>query len=450
MQKFTLIITAVILFSSCGLYTKYQTPHLDKEQWLNQDIVSINKGFIMPSWDDFFEDQELIKLIEEGLSNNVDLKVAELNIEKNKALLTNAKLSVLPSFILSPNATISSIGGNKASQSYQLPLTASWEVGVTGKVRNNKLKAKASLEQTEIYVQKVKTDLIAMIANNYFTIKMFDMQLESSRASAINLKSNIRVMKSLKQAGLQTDAAVQQAISNFHRIEISIKDLEKQILQTEHALSILLFRTPGIIERSTEKGQIELKNIENGICFLNLSNRPDVRFNELELAKLYYDTNIARGAFYPSITLKGSIGWSWNGSITSNPADLLISTVGSIAQPIFMQGRNRANLKVAKASYDQARLNYQQTLLKAGNEVNDALIIYDTAVRKLKIRDEQIKALKKAVSETELLMIGGKNTYLEVLTAQDSYLRAKIENSSEWFEALQGKINLFKSLGGYK
>ena len=180
-----------------------------------------------------------------------------------------------------------------------------------------------------------------------------------------------------------------------------------------------------------------------------LANRPDVRSAEFSLAQAFYTTNAARAAFYPSITLSGSAGWTNSaGSMIVNPGKFLASAVASLTQPLFNKGANIAQLKIAKAQQEEARLSFEQTLLNAGVEVNEALVQYQTAREKADYYNKQVASLQTAAKSTSLLMKHGNTTYLEVLTAQQTLLNAQLSQVANRFTEIQGVITLYQALGG--
>ena len=186
-----------------------------------------------------------------------------------------------------------------------------------------------------------------------------------------------------------------------------------------------------------------------GVPVQMLSNRPDVRSSELNLVQAFYSTAEARSALYPSLTLSGTFGWTNSlGSMVSNPGKMIFSAAASLVQPIFNAGANRARVKIAKAQQEEALLSFQQTLLNAGAEVNNALTQVQTARSKTSLRRKQIAALERAVESTELLMRHGTSTYLEVLTAQQSLLSSQLTQISDRFDEIQGIVNLYQALGG--
>lgn len=184
-------------------------------------------------------------------------------------------------------------------------------------------------------------------------------------------------------------------------------------------------------------------------CLQLLSNRPDVRQAEHNLAQAYYNTNAARAAFYPSLTLSGILGWTnSSGGIVLNPGQLLLNAAGSLAQPVFNKGTNMANLRIAKARQEEALLKFRQSLVDAGKEVNNALAQWQTARQRIDIGMRQIEVLQEAVRKTELLMRHSSTSYLEVLTAQQTLLSAEQALAQDRFDEIQGVINLYRATGG--
>ena len=451
-QIITLTVAALTL-SSCGIYTKYkpvtEVPiNLYGEEVVVTDTLD-NMGNL--SWREVFTDPQLQTLIEKGLQNNTDLQSAQWRVKEAEATLLSAKLAYLPSFALSPQGTVSSFDKSKATQTYTLPVTASWEIDIFGQIRNAKRQAKALLEQSRDYKQAVRTQLIAGIANTYYTLLMLDAQFEISVRTQHSWKETVDATRALMEAGMANEAAVSQMEATYYTICTSVLDLKEQINQVENSLSLLLAEAPHTIERADTwnfpYGMQERFSV--GIPVQMLSNRPDVRSAEFSLAQAFYTTNAARAAFYPSITLSGSAGWTNSaGSMIINPGKFLASAVASLTQPLFNKGANIAQLKIAKAQQEEARLSFEQTLLNAGVEVNEALAQYQTARDKAAFYDKQVTSLQTAAKSTSLLMKHGDTTYLEVLTAQQTLLNAKLSKVANRFTEIQGVITLYQALGG--
>ena len=260
----------------------------------------------------------------------------------------------------------------------------------------------------------------------------------------------IRTLEIRKKVGESDEAAVAQAKASRLEVENSILSLTQQVRVMENSMCALLGWTPRRIERGDLKSQVFPESLSVGIPLQLLDNRPDIRQAEYALEEAFYGTNVARAAFYPSLTLGGTIGWTNNsGAAIVNPGYWLLNTLGSLTQPLFNKGRNVANLKIAKARQEEALVSFRQKLLDAGTEVNNALTQWQNAGQRLEVSQRQIEALEEAVRSTRLLMThSDKSSYLEVLTAQQSLLAAQLTRSQETFDKIQGVIKLYHALGG--
>ena len=308
------------------------------------------------------------------------MQTAHLRVKEAEATLLTSKLSYLPSLFLAPEGVASSFDRGKATQTYSLPVTASWELDIFGKVTTAKRRAKAAYEQSKEYEQAVKTQLVASVANTYYTLLMLDSQYEIAVATEAAWKESVNATRAMKKAGMVNEAGLAQTEATYFNI-----------------------------------------------C----------------------TTNAARAAFYPSITLSGSAGWTNSaGSMIVNPGKFLASAVASLTQPLFNKGANIAQLKIAKAQQEEARLSFEQTLLNAGVEVNEALVQYQTAREKADYYNKQVASLQTAAKSTSLLMKHGNTTYLEVLTAQQTLLNAQLSQVANRFTEIQGVITLYQALGG--
>lgn len=449
-MKKIMILCAAALFTACGIYKPYSRPDDIKTDGLYGDIETADTASLADlSWQEVFTDPQLQRLIYVGLENNTDLQSAHLRVKEAKAALSSARLAYLPSFNLAPQGAISSFDLSSPSKTYSIPVTASWEIDIFNGLTNAKRRAKAIYAQSQEYEQAVKTQLIASIANLYYTLLMLDSQYRVSLETAEKWRESVRTMQALKDAGMTNEAAVAQYEANSLAIEASLHDLAYAIHQTENTLATLLGETPHPITRGLLETQHLPDELLVGIPVQMLANRPDVRAAELSLTTAYYDTASARSALYPRITLSGSAGWTNNaGAMIVNPGKLLLSAAGSLVLPIFNARAGRARVKIAKAQQEEAKLGFQQTLLNAGAEVNNALTQCQTARAKAVLRQQQIEALERAVESTELLMRHTPTTYLEVLTARQSLLSAQLSQISDRFDEMQGVVTLYHALGG--
>ncbi|WP_334167509.1 TolC family protein [Phocaeicola paurosaccharolyticus] len=450
MKKILLLTTATALLSSCGVYTKYNQQTTVPDNLYGENVVTEDSvGLGKLDWHELFTDTILQQTIEIGLKNNTDYLSAQLRVDEAKAALMSAKLAYLPSFALSPQGTISSFDNSKATQTYSLPAVASWEIDIFGNLRNAKKQAKAVYAQNKDYQQAVRTQLISSIANTYYTLLMLDEQLELTQETEKAWQESVASAKALMNAGQYNEVGVAQMEATLYSVQTSVLDLKEQINQVENSMSLLLAETPRNYERGRLAGQKFTDNLSVGIPVQILSNRPDVRVAERSLEAAFYGTNQARSAFYPSITLSGSAGWTNSaGSMIINPSKFLASAVASLTQPLFAKGKLVAQYKIAKAKQEEAALSFQQTLLKAGSEVNNALTAYQTSNQKRELYEKQISSLQKALDSTTMLMEHGTTNYLEVLVARQSLLSAQLSQTANRFIEIQSIINLYRALGG--
>ncbi len=450
--------TLPLLLSSCGIYSKYKPAKEVPEDLFGAEMEAYAQpseeeeadgGLGTLDWRELFTDPLLQALIEQGLENNADYLSAQQRVKEAEATLLSSKLAFLPSFAFAPTGTISSFDGQKATKTYSVPITASWELDLFGSMRNAKRQAKALLAQSHDYQQAVRAQLIAGIANVYYTLLMLDDQLALTQQTADAWVETVRSARALMNAGQYNEAGVSQMEATCYSVQTSVLDLKEQINQAENSLSLLLAEVPCNHERGTLADQQFPEELQVGIPLQILSNRPDVREAERSLEAAFYATNAARSALYPSITLSGSAGWTNSaGSAIVNPGKFLASAVGSLTEPLFARGQLLGQLKIAKAQQEESRLAFQKALLNAGGEVNDALTAWQTSREKRELLDNQVASLEMALKSTMLLMEHGTTNYLEVLTARQTLLSAQLTQTANRFTEIQSVITLYQALGG--
>lgn len=453
MKKILYIIGVIATLSSCRIYSNYQRPEglptdsLYREEALSTADDSLSFGDL--PWQEVFRDTLLQKLIVYGLENNTDMQTALLRLDEAKAQLLSARLSFLPSLTLSPQGTITSIDGGKSSKTYELPVQASWEIDLFGSLRNSKKSAQAALLQQHAYQQAVRSELIASIANGYYSLLMLDEQIEISSSTMDVWKEQVRFMESKLKVGEENENAVTQARASLYELEATHNDLLRQQREAENSLCTLLGTTSGHISRGTLAGQIFPDKFNTGVPLRLLARRPDVVQAEMTLASAYYTVNQAHSAFYPNLTLTGSAGWTNSlGQVVSNPGGWILSAVASLTQPIFNRGKLISNLRVSKDEEQIALLEYKQTLLDAGQEVNDALYSVTSSQRSLDSHVKQCSELERSIKTAGALYRTGNATYLELLSAEQSLLSTRLSVVSDRFAYCQSVINLYNALGG--
>ena len=459
-MKGTKIITlmcATALLSSCHIYKAYDRPEDITTDGLYRDTALVNTAvandtasFGNVPWREVFTDPQLQAYIEQALANNADLRTAMLSVESAQAALLSARLAYLPQLSLSPQGTLTNWNkGEMTTKTYNIPVSASWQIDLFGQILNPKRAAQVSLKQAQYNQQAVQTQLIANVANIYYTLLMLDRQLEITESTAEVLKDYVETMQAMYDYGNVNSAAIEQSRSAYAQVVASLSDLRQSLTETENAFCLILNEPAHAIERGVLENQVLPSEFSVGVPIQLLSNRPDVKAAEMALAACYYNTNSARAAFYPQITLSGTAGWTnSSGAGIVNPGKLLANLIGSLTQPLFYRGANIARLRQAKAQEEQAKIGFQTTLLNAGNEVSNALALYQNTVAKVNSRTMQVNSARKAAEDTKELFNLGTSTYLEVLTAQQSYLSAQLSEVSDTYSQMQAVINLYQALGG--
>ena len=457
LNKIFLFASASLLMTSCGLYNKYERPEVnakgivrDVQSTTDTLAVADTASFGNLPWREVFTDPQLQSLIETGLANNTNLLNAALNVKMVEDQLMIAKLAFVPGFTFSPQGTVASWDGNKASKTYSLPVTASWSVDLFGNLLNVKRSAQMALLATKDYQQVVQTKVVSNIANMYYTLLMLDKQLQVVNDMSKLVEETWNIMKIQKELGRVKETSVQSAEANLYSVQAQAADLKRQIRETENSLSLLLGQQAQTIKRGTFEGQSLPSKFSTGIGLQLLNNRPDVHYAEMSLAQCFYDTNQARSRFYPSITISGSGAYTNNsGGGIVNPGKMLWNAVGSLTQPIFAHGQLIAGLKVAKAKQEQAYNTWQNAVLSAGSEVSNALVLYNSSDEKSKLEAKQVESLQKNVEYAKMLFSQGQGTtYLEVITAQQSLLNAQLSKVADDFYKMQAVVNLYYALGG--
>lgn len=443
-----------VALSGCHIYDRYELTEAQDSKIvknyadaLNAPVDSTTLGNL--SWEKTFTDPQLQTLIRMALENNKDMENARLNVNIAQAQLKGAKLSYFPSLAFAPNGGTASYGGSHMNWSYTLPLSASWEVDVFGKILNRKRGAEMSLEMSKNYEAATRSQIIGAVANTYYAIAALQMQLEVSRETATLWEQQVKNMELMKEAGRVNEAAVVQYRANYYSVMASIPELEAALQQTNNTMSLLLNTFPQTWNVTSDMTVDAPAELNEGVPLSYLAVRPDVRAAENSFAVAYYATNSARANFYPSLVISAQGGFTnLLGSMVSNPGKWFIQLAGSLTAPIFSRGQNIATLEAAKAQQQQALNTFEYAVLNAAAEVSDAMTTYTHNKTKQEMLSNQIDELEKSVDITNQLLMYGSATYLEVLTAQQGLLSAQLSEINAWHSRMSALINLYQSLGG--
>jgi len=451
--------------TGCGLYNKYEQKTETPSDVFGENIASQNtdSSIAEMSWREFFTDPLLQKLIDQVLANNTDLNSARIAVEKSQAALSAARLAYLPSLAFAPQGSLSSFDGAKPTKTYNLQLQASWDIDVFGSITSKKRAAKAVFLQSQLNEEATRANLISTTAQFYFTLQMLDRELEILNMTDSLWGASLETEKALWENGQAYSTAVNQMESSWLNVKTQVVDIARTIRSTENAVCRLLGATPQHIQRSkwgssalhhpeaegdTGQRMFDTRFMKIGVSASMLERRPDIRLANATMEEAFYNTQSARAAFFPSITLSGSAGWSNNNGIIVDPGKFLWNVLGSLTQPIFARGSIKANYKIQKLTEEDMQKKYVQTVIDAGNEVNEALADCQAARDKHQYYHRQVEVLNDAYKGTHELMDNGKANYLEVLTAQESLLSAQLNEVTNMYNGAQAVIALYIALGG--
>jgi multidrug efflux system outer membrane protein len=471
MRLFLAAITA-FLIGSC-VTQQYQSPGLTVQGQLFRDSTSADttSATTAPAdsatiatlpYKSLFADTVLQGLIEEGLRENPDLKVAIQRMNEAGESFQQSRAALLPD--LSANANVNPSKLSAAAQDipsayigqyqlsttlYQISLTSTWEADIWGKLKSAKKSAFATYLQTDAARRAIQTQLVADIANYYYLLLSYDEQLKVTLETITNRQNDVTTLKALLESGLANGAEVVQSEANRASAELLVPDLKQNIREAENSLSVLLGRTPGEIRRATLGEQTPYPNLQTGVPSELMKNRPDVQEAEFTFRAAFENVNVAKTYFYPQLTITAQGGYS-NLTITDFFLNsIFYNVVGGLTQPIFNKRLNKTRLRVAQAQQKEAFYTYQKTLLNAGMETSNSLYSYQTALEKQRIRQDQIKNLEKAVDFTkELLRYSSATNYTDVLTSEQSLLSAQLNGIGDRLQQLQAVVNLYRALGG--
>ena len=462
-------VTAVsLLLTGCGLYNNnvYEPENVVPANLFGttQDVQQTNGGTSMAqiSWREFFTDPLLQQLIEQVLANNTDLNSAQIAIEKSEASLKAAKMAYLPSLYFSPSGTLSSFDFGAVSKTYNTPLQLSVDLDLFGSITSKKRAANAVLLQTQVREEAIRANLVSTVAQQYYMLQLLDHQLDILTATDSLWNASLETEKVLWENGKIYSTAVNQMESSYLNVKTQIVDTRRNIRSVENAICRLLAETPQHIKRSywgsaalsaqsdstTGQRMFDSKFIKIGVPAEMLQYRPDVRLANFALEEAFYNTQAARSAFFPSITLQGSGGWTNSTGMPTNPGKILLNAVASLTQPIFARGKIKANYKIAQLTEEDLQRKYVQTVIDAGNQVNEALADCQAAREKYHYYHRQVDVLREAYIGTHELMDNGKSNYLEVLTAQETLLNAQLSEAMNMYNGAQAVIALYIALGG--
>lgn len=447
-----LLSAFMLMLESCKVLHPYQQQIVDVTDLFRDVDDTDTSSMASIPWKSIFTDQKLQHLIQEGIDNNLDLKIAVARVNSAQANLTQSKAAFYPNLSANASITYQKVNANmiNMNQPYQLSASSSWEVDIWGKLSSLKRASFAAFLQSEAYRRAVQTQLIANIASQYYALLALDEQLKITLKTVENRKADFATMKLLKESDVVTGADVVQSQASELSLVATIPDLKQSIREMENSICLLLGRASGTIERDSLSNQSMSVDLKTGIPSQLLANRPDVQQAEYQFRYYFELTNVARTYFYPTLSITGQAGLS-NSSLSDffNASSVFANILGGLTQPIFNNGLNKQRLAVAQATQEESFATFKQTMLTAGAEVSNALFTYQMALDKMEIRSQEIEYLKKSVDFTqELLKYSSTTNYNDVLASEQNLLNAELNSVGDKLQQLQAIVDLYRSLGG--
>lgn len=452
-----------LMLSSCGLYGKYErdndrveavTKNLYRDPIADNATLSIqdSTSYGNTPWQEVFTEPQLQQLINKALEQNYDLKKMDNIIKSAEIGVRLSKWQHLPQLAFSPSGTISKIFdmGMDNSKTYAFPIQASWQIDVFGTLRNTIKQSEQSFLQAKLGRQQAKTGIICGMANMYYALQMLDEQRATTESTHEIWLKQIEIMEAYKEVGYTNSAAIASAKAQVLSIESSLVNIKDSQRQLENSICALMGEAPHAIERGAFKAEGFPEEFKTGYPLALLANRPDVAIAESELAYAAYGVMKARGQLCPQLSINGSGQYTNSlGAMIVNPGKFITAGVANLVQPIFARGQLLGNLKVSKIMLENAQLDFEKTLINAGQEVSNALAAYHSANELIEKSTKQVEELQKASDDTEFLFHNGNTTtYLEMLTARMNLLQARLGLSNNRYNKVIAAINLYQALGG--
>jgi len=417
------------------------------------------KELVDTLWWEQFADPVLDGLIRTALRESKDLKISTARLEEFRGRYDLARSALFPQV-----GAAASAGRQRTTELGQVPLPstatnpvelyqgsvlASWEIDLWGKLRRGTEAARANLLATEEGRKSVVLALVASVASAYVSLLELDRQLEIARNTALSREDSFRIFTLRFGAGFVSELELSQAKSEYQLAQASIRSLSKGIALQENALSVLLGRNPGPIERGKTLDGLGLPSVPAGLPSEILARRPDIRQAEQDLISANAQIGVARSLYFPSISLTGLFGWESTrlSQLFTGPARTWSWAVPA-TQPIFTGGSIGAQIKAVEALRDQSLLQYQKVIQNAFRDVEDALADQRRTRDQLETQGRQVDSLKTYARLARLRYDNGYTSYLEVVDAERSLFDAELAYSQTQGALFQALINLYKAMGG--
>ena len=454
-RLFNLLVICLVLFTGCMVGKQYSQPPEPTGISYRENVTTDTSQLI--TWFDLYQDTALRTMIRTTLDSNRDLMTAAARIEEARFQTAVIKANLYPQFGYSAQA-----GGGQSGTEAQKTGTAvdgglfnvfgalSWELDVWGRVRHANRAAVAEYLSTVQNRNALEVSLVAETASEYFLLRDLDNRLAIAHQTLASRQQYTRIITDRFEKGYVPELDKLQAIQQEAIAAASIPALQRQIVQTENSIRLLMGLGPGTVSRGYSNFEQTLSpDIPVGLPSQLLQRRPDIMSAEKSLESQFEQIGVAQANRFPSISLTGILGFAAPELTTfiSNKG-FVANGFGSIAGPIFNFNQRKNIVEAERKRFDQVYYQYQQTVLIAFGDVDNALTNYRTYTEELAQRTIEVNAASKSLQLSQARYDNGYTSYLEVIIMQNNLFDAQFQQS----EALQGKLNstvlLYKSLGG--
>jgi multidrug efflux system outer membrane protein len=461
MRRIALLSLCICALSGCAVGPDYHRPSIAvPDAWRNE--VSVGESELDIAWWDEFQDPELSKLVHEALANSPDVRIAAARVEQARGVLLQNRGALLPQIGYQgqaerQRANAAAFGvttpGLPASgfvyKTFTAEATASWEIDLWGRLRRATEGARAQLLSARENKRAVIESLVANVVGSYIALRSLDRQLEISQRTVEGRAENLRIVQKRFDGGVISQVDLSQTQSEYEQAVASIPAVRNSIEKQENALSLLIGRNPGNIDRGASLDELKAPDLAAGTPSDFLERRPDIRAAEQDLIAANALIGEARARYFPSLSLTGALG-----SVSLALEDLFTpgtrtwSYAGAISGPIFSGGTIHGDVVQAKGQKAELLARYQQTIQSAFRDVEDALSDRFELNEQLESQARQIDALRTYARLSRRRYDNGYTAYLEVLDAERTLFNAEINYTQSQQQVLQASVNLYKSLGG--
>ncbi|MCZ2222827.1 MAG: efflux transporter outer membrane subunit [Chitinophagales bacterium] len=456
------VLLPIILLAGCFVGKSYKAPeNLINDSYYRTDKLPTDTLNIANfSWKELFTDNKLQQYIEQGLQNNLDIRNALQQINIANAYLQQGRALYYPSLAFGPSYTFQTNSLNTPlgqqnngdriwANLFGISANMSWEADIWQKLKSNNQVALANMLKTQSAHQVVKSNLVASIADTYYQLMALDEQKKITEQTIIYREQYLETTKALKDAGIVTAVAIKQSEALLLNSKGILINFDNSIKLLENYFCMLLSIPPQSIERNTLEQQSINTPLASGVPIQLLTNRPDVKAAEYNYMSAFYNTNVAKAAFYPSLTITASTGLqSVDFSKLFSVGSLFGTATGSLLQPITNKRQIKTQYEVAKANREIAFNNYKQTILTAAKDVSNALFSYDAQQKLIEIKQQEFMQYDTAVIYSQQLVKNGMGNYLDVITAMQNSLTAELSFVNAKYAKLSNIVQLYRALGG--